>query len=106
MRYYYRDKETLFEACMPGPEQLVARVRETVNVPLPERGEAAVRALLDAWADPALARVLRTSLLVAAHEPAAMVRVRAVFTDGLIPAITEGLDPAEAAVRGGLITSR
>lgn len=106
VRYYYRDKHTLFEACLPGPELLVERVQGAIDVPLPERGQAAVRAALAAWADPDLARVLRTSLLIAAHEPAAMARVRAVFTDGLIPAITRGLDPAESEVRGGLIASQ
>ena len=35
-----------------------------------------------------------------------MDRVLAVFTDGLIPAISEGLDPDEVSVRGGLISSQ
>ena len=31
-----------------------------------------------------------------------MARVRAVFSDGLIPAISEGIDPDELSARGGL----
>ena len=44
-------------------------------------------------------------VLIAAHEPAAMARVRAVFSDGLITAISEGIDPDELSVRGGLVSS-
>src|SRR5262249_20116074 len=106
VHYYYRDKKTLLEACLPGPEQLIERLQVPLDVPLPERGEASVRALLAAWADPDLARVLRTSLLIAAPEPAAMAGVRAVFTDGLIPAITKGLDTADTPVRGSLVSSQ
>jgi hypothetical protein len=53
-----------------------------------------------------MARVMRTSLLIAAHVPAAMDRVRAVFVDGLIPAVGGGIDPAELPVRGGLVASQ
>lgn len=35
-----------------------------------------------------------------------MARVRAVFADGLIPAIAPGLDPDEVGVRGGLVSSQ
>jgi hypothetical protein len=76
-----------------------------VDVPLLQRGEAVVAAMLSAWANPDSARILRTSLLIAAHEPAAMARVRAVFSDGLIPAISEGIDPDKLSVRGGLVSS-
>jgi hypothetical protein len=34
-----------------------------------------------------------------------MARVRAVFSDGLITAISEGIDPDELSVRGGLVSS-
>jgi AcrR family transcriptional regulator len=106
VRYYFGNKDSLFDACLAFPEGLLARIRTAVDVPLPERGKAVVRAMLSAWANPDLHRVLRTSLLIAAHEPAAMDRVRAVFTDGLIPAIAPGLDPDEVSVRGGLVSSQ
>ena len=106
VRYYFGNKEALFEACLARPEHLLARIRAAVDVPLPQRGEAVVRAMLRVWATPDLARVLRTSLLIAAHEPMAMSSVRAVFTDGLIPAIAPGLEPDEVSVRGGLISSQ
>lgn len=106
VRYYFGGKEALFDACLAFPEHFVQRIRTAVDVPLPQRGEAVVRAMLAAWRDPDIARVLRTSLLIAGHEPAAMTRVRAVFTDGLIPAISEGLDPDEVSIRGGLVSSQ
>ena len=106
VHYYFDNKEGLFDACLAKPEQLLAHIGAAVRVPLPERGEAVVRAMLGIWAVPHIARVLRTSLLIAAHEPAAMSRVRAVFTDGLIPAIADGLDPEEVSTRGGLISSQ
>ena len=106
VRYYFVNKEALFEACLNLPEHLLARIGAAVDVPLPQRGEAVVRAMLRIWGTPDLARVLRTSLLIAAHEPMAMSRVRAVFTDGLIPAISEGLEPDEVSVRGGLISAQ
>lgn len=106
VRYYFGSKEALFDACLVLPEHFLGRIREAVDVPLPQRGEAVVRAMLGAWAQPDLHRVLRTSLLIAAHEPAAMSRVRAVFSDGLIPAISPGLDPDEVSVRGGLVSSQ
>lgn len=105
VRYYFGDKESLFDTCLVRPEQLVAQVGAAVAVPLEVRGEAVVRAMLGAWANPDLARVMRTSLLIAGHEPAAMSRVRAVFSDGLVPAIAPALDPDEVSVRGGLISS-
>ena len=106
VRYYFGSKEALFDACLTRPELLLERARAAGDVPLAHRGEAVVRAMLSAWANPDLALVLRTSLLIAAHEPAAMARVRAVFTDGLIPAIAEGLDPDEVSVRGGMVSSQ
>ena len=106
VRYYFGGKEALFEACVAMPPQLLERIRAAVDVPLADRGQAVVRAMLSAWGEPNSARVMRTSLVIAAHEPAAMAQVRAAFSDGLIPAIASGLDPAEVSIRGGLITSQ
>lgn len=103
VRYYFGDKAGLFDACIAFPSDVLHRLRAGVDVPLERRGRAAVRAMLAAWADPDVALVLRTSLLIAGHEPAAMDRVKAVYSDGLIPAVTAGLPESEARSRGGLI---
>lgn len=108
VRYYFGSKAALLDACLTGAADVVRQhVQASAGaIPLEIRGEAIVRAHLQGWANPDLARVIRTSLLIAAHEPAAMTQVRAVFTAGLIPAIAEGLDPADVSVRGGLISSQ
>jgi AcrR family transcriptional regulator len=106
VRYYFSSKEALLTECLAVPVEFLAQVRSMSDVPVARRGEAIVRTHLASWADPAVARVMRTSLLIAAHEPIAMTRVRAVFADGLIPAIGGGIDPAELPVRGGLVTSQ
>jgi AcrR family transcriptional regulator len=106
VRYYFTNKEDLFEECLVAPEALLTRVRLVSNVPASERGSALVRTHLAAWADPHLALIMRTSLLIAAHEPTAMAKVRAVFVDGLIPAIADGIPTNELQVRGGLVTSQ
>jgi Tetracyclin repressor-like, C-terminal domain len=100
VRYYFAGKAELLEECLVAPDGLLKRARALAGLPIGERGEAIVRTHLAAWADPDMARVMRTSLLIAAHEPAAMTKVRAVFADGLIPAIGDGLDPAELNTRG------
>jgi AcrR family transcriptional regulator len=106
VRYYFAGKDALLAECLTTPAGFLDRVRAVGEVPIAGRGEAIVRTQLAAWADPALGRIMRTSLLIAAHEPIAMAKVRAVFADGLIPAVGAGLDPAEASVRGGLISSQ
>jgi hypothetical protein len=63
------------------PGDFLDRVRAMSDVPVAARGEAIVRTRLAAWADAGLARIMRTSLLIAAHEPVAMAKVRAVFAD-------------------------
>jgi AcrR family transcriptional regulator len=106
VRYYFAGKEALLAECLTTPEGFLDRVRALGRLPIAERGEAIVRTHLATWADPVTARILRTSLLIAAHEPIAMAKVRAVFADGLVPAVGAGLDPAEARRRGGLISSQ
>jgi AcrR family transcriptional regulator len=86
VRYYFTSKETLFAECLAAaPGHLVERVRAVAAQPSAERGEALVRIHLAAWSDPQLARILRTALQVAAQEPVAMAKVRAVFVDSLAP---------------------
>lgn len=106
VRYYFTSKDALLAECLTVPDDFLDRVRAMSGVPVGARGEAIVRTHLAVWADPDLARILRTSLLIAAHEPLAMAKVRAVFADGLIPAVSAGIDPAELDTRGGLITAQ
>ncbi|MCU1513656.1 MAG: transcriptional regulator, TetR family [Microbacteriaceae bacterium] len=106
VRYYFSSKEALLAACLVVPPEFLENNRRLLELPIAERGEAIVRGLLASWANPALALVLRTSLLIAAHEPAAMDVVRRVFSEGLIPAIGGDIDPDELVVRGGLISGQ
>jgi AcrR family transcriptional regulator len=106
VRYYFSDKETLLTECLATPSDLMDRVRAVAEAPRSERGELLVRTHLAAWADPDLARIMRTSLLIAAHEPVAMARVRSVFVDGLLPAMGDVGDAEEARIRSGLVCSQ
>lgn len=106
VRYYYASKAALLATCIETPTALVQAIGAAGQAPIEVRGEAVVGAMLRSWADPDLALVLRTTLLIAAHEPVAMDRVRAIFVDGLIPAL--GMDPQdpETSTRGALISSQ
>jgi AcrR family transcriptional regulator len=106
VRYYFADKETLLTECLVAPPALIDRVRAVADAPRGERGELLVRTLLAAWADPDLARIMRTSLLTGAHEPVAMARLRSVFVDGLLPAIGDVGGAEETRIRSGLICSQ
>jgi AcrR family transcriptional regulator len=106
VRYYFGGKETLLAECLVAPPGLIERVRAIADAPRSERGELLVRTHLAAWADPDLATIMRTSLLIAAHETVAMERVRSVFVDGLLPAIGDAGTPEEARIRSGLICSQ
>jgi AcrR family transcriptional regulator len=106
IRYYFRDKETLLGECLVTPPGLIERVRAIEQAPRSEQGKLLVRTFLAAWADPDLSRIMRTSLLIAAHESVAMARVRSIFIDGLLPALDDIGDTQAARVRSGLICSQ
>jgi AcrR family transcriptional regulator len=106
VRYYFTSKEDLLAECLVVPEEFLTRVRLLSDMPLSERGPALVQTHLACWADPNMALILRTSLLIAAHEPRAMAKVRAVFVDSLVPAIAGGIPADELQVRGGLVASQ
>lgn len=106
VRYYFASKEALLAECLVVPPDFIEANRRLLELPIGERGEAIVRNMLGAWAQPSVAIVLRTSLLIAAHEPVAMDVVRRVFSAGLIPAVASDLPDAERATRGGLISSQ
>jgi AcrR family transcriptional regulator len=106
VRYYYDSKEALLAECLVVPASFVEANQRLLELPIAARGEAIVRGMLGAWAQPSLALILRTSLLIAAHEPTAMAVVRRVFSDGLIPAVASDIPEAERDARGGLIASQ
>lgn len=106
VRYYFSSKEALLAECLVIPPAFVEANHQLLELPIGERGEAIVRGMLAAWAQPPLALILHTSLLIAAHEPIAMDVVRRVFSEGLIPAVASDIPDAERATRGGLISSQ
>ena len=61
--------------------------------------------MLTQWETPGPAEVLRSIILTAAHEPAAMQRLRGVFTGSLLAAVAGHLDD-ERTLRAGLVASQ
>lgn len=104
--YYFADKAALLEACLVPPPGFVERIREAARSPLPERGAALVRTMLAGWETPAIATVLRSIILTAAHEPIALERIRRVFRDGIISAVADSLPDDERVLRAGLVSSQ
>ena len=106
VHYYFPDKQRLLEAALVVPPQFAAAARAANMSPLPGRGEAIVANLLASWADPDVALVLRSMLLMAAHEQLAMLRVRSFFEDALLAAVEEGLPEGEREFRAALVSSQ
>jgi AcrR family transcriptional regulator len=104
--YYFADKTALLEACLVPPPGFVERIREAADSPLPERGATLVRTMLQSWETPAMATVLRSIILTAAHEPIALERLRGVFRDGIIGAVADSLPDDERVLRAGLVSSQ
>lgn len=106
VRYYFTDKETLFAECLVLPAGFLATVRAATASPIEHRGTELVRTLVNAWNDPAIAVVLRTSVLVAGHSPRALALVKGAFSSGLVPAIMEGIPSAEREMRAGFVATQ
>jgi hypothetical protein len=68
--------------------------------------QALTENMLTQWETPGLAEVLRSIILTAAHEPAAMQRLRGVFTGSLLAAVAGHLDDDERTLRAGLVASQ
>jgi hypothetical protein len=62
--------------------------------------------MLTHWETPGRAEVLRSIILTAAHERAAMQRLRGVFTGSLLAAVAGHLDDDERTLRAGLVASQ
>ncbi|MEU8511660.1 TetR family transcriptional regulator [Kitasatospora sp. NPDC048722] len=106
VHYYFRSKTGLLEAVMQPPEGFGASVAEAAQHPLDERGRAFVRANLRMWEDPVSAEVLRSIILTAAQEPAAMQRLRELFSELVLAVVSHGLPDAERALRASLIATQ
>lgn len=104
--YYFRTKSALLEACLRPPPGYLERIAAVAGSPLAHRGEAMVRVLLTAWDDPAMAEVLRSIILTAAHEPIALERLGRIFRESMIGAVARSLDDDERELRAGLVASQ
>ncbi|MEU9079798.1 TetR family transcriptional regulator [Kitasatospora sp. NPDC048538] len=106
VHYYFRTKPGLLEAVMQPPVEFGAAVAAAAERPLHERGRAFVEANLRLWEDPASAEVLRAIILTAAQEPAAMQRLRQLFSELVLAVVSHSLPDAERTLRASLIATQ
>ena len=104
--YYFTDKAGLFAAVLAPPERFIAGITAATSAPLHQRGVALVHALLGMWDDPDTAASLRSIILTAAHEPVATDRLRAIFAEDILHAVSERLGDDERYLRAGLVASQ
>ncbi|GAA1226186.1 TetR family transcriptional regulator [Kitasatospora nipponensis] len=106
VHYYFRTKPGLLEAVMQPPEAFGAAVAAAADVPMHQRGRAFVEASLRLWEDPGSAEILRAIILTAAQEPAAMQRLRELFSELVLAVVSHGLSEAERNLRASLIATQ
>ncbi|MCX4586232.1 hypothetical protein OOK40_24990 [Streptomyces sp. NBC_01481] len=58
------------------------------------------------WEDPASAEILRSIILTAAQEPAAMHRLRQLFSELVLAVVSHSLPDAERTLRASLIATQ
>jgi AcrR family transcriptional regulator len=104
--YYFTSKAGLLAAAIEPPEAFIEDAIRASSAPLRHRGRALTENMLTQWETPGLAEVLRSIILTAAHEPAAMQRLRGVFTGSLLAAVAGHLDDDERTLRAGLVASQ
>jgi AcrR family transcriptional regulator len=104
--YYFTSKAGLLVAAIEPPEGFIEDALRASSAPLRRRGRALTENMLSQWETPGLAEVLRSIILTAAHEPAAMQRLRGVFTGSLLAAVAGHLDDDERTLRAGLVASQ
>lgn len=104
--YYFETKLGLLEACLVPPPDFLEAIARVSTTPLHDRGAALVRNQLRAWEDPDTAAVLRSIILIAAHEPRALDRLQMVFRGGMIGAVAASLTDEERLIRAGLVASQ
>jgi AcrR family transcriptional regulator len=106
VHYYFRGKTGLLEAVMEPPEAFGAAVAAAAEQPLHERGRAFVQATLQLWEDAASAEILRSIVLTAAQEPAALQRLRQLFSELVLGVVSHSLPDAERTLRASLIATQ
>lgn len=74
--------------------------------PMDRRGHAFVQAALDLWEDPVSAEILRAIILTAAQEPAALQRLRQLFSELVLAAVSHSLPDTERNLRASLISTQ
>jgi AcrR family transcriptional regulator len=104
--YYFDSKAGLLAAAIQPPEGFIEDAMRASSAPLRARGRALTENMLTQWETPGLAEVLRSIILTAAHEPAAMQRLRGVLTGSLLAAVAGHLDDDERTLRAGLAASQ
>jgi AcrR family transcriptional regulator len=104
--YYFTSKAGLLAAAMQPPVGFVEDAMRASAAPLRHRGRALTENMLTQWETPGPAEVLRSIILTAAHEPAALQRLRGVFTGSLLAAVAGHLDDDERTLRAGLVASQ
>ena len=104
--YYFTSKAGLLAAAIEPPAGFIEDALRASSAPLRHRGHALTENMLTQWETPGLAEVLRSIILTAAHEPAAMQILRGVFTGSLLAAVADHLDNDERALRAGLVASQ
>jgi AcrR family transcriptional regulator len=104
--YYFTSKADLLAAAVEPPTGFIEAATRAAAAPLRRHGRALVETMLTQWETPDQAEVLRSIILTAAHEPAAMQRLRAVFTANLLAAVASHLDDDERTLRAGLVASQ
>jgi AcrR family transcriptional regulator len=104
--YYFRTKTGLLEAVMQPPEAFGAAVAAAAEQPVHQRGRAFVQATLRLWEDPVSAEILRSIILTAAQEPAAMHRLRQLFSELVLAVVSHSLPDTERTLRASLIATQ
>ncbi|KJY25739.1 hypothetical protein VR46_40940 [Streptomyces sp. NRRL S-444] len=94
------------EEVMQPPEAFGATVAAAAEQPLERRGHALVQAALNLWEDPASAEILRSIILTAAQEPAALHRLRQLFSERVLAVVSHSLPDTERNLRASLISTQ
>ncbi|MER6780775.1 MULTISPECIES: TetR family transcriptional regulator [unclassified Streptomyces] len=106
VNYYFRTKTGLLEEVMQPPEAFGAAVAAAAEQPMDRRGHAFVQATLDLWEDPVSAEILRSIILTAAQEPAALQRLRQLFSELVLAVVSHSLPDTERNLRASLIATQ
>ncbi|MFB7262778.1 TetR family transcriptional regulator [Streptomyces nojiriensis] len=106
VNYYFRTKAGLLEEVMQPPEAFGAAVAAAAEQPMDRRGHAFVEAALKLWEDPVSAEILRAVILTAAQEPAALQRLRQLFTELVLAVVSHSLPDTERNLRASLISTQ